>query len=305
MILRGRVDTRAGLLESFLINVLQYRILRSDHSSQTIYIPCVAQAAWKGKSRYAYDELSDAAIGVASNWMVKRSWNLSKAYGTMATLTSLLPYLCWAFNGPQQLLLPPGGLMLDAMGGAISDLAGKDTAFPHRVALFQLQFLEYWFQASFKGRLECQIHTRAGLLAKHVESPLGLTATPALVVRRRVLVQNQMNLNEPLTVPTGMPLCTMPSSPQGKDDPVHSMDWVRGFFSAMVPYLSPFSYRNYIDTDLIDWGNAYFSFNFARLVAVKRAYDSHNVLNFSQSIPLTVAKVFTPLTVGAPVRMQT
>jgi len=77
------------------------------------------RAAWKGKSGYAMTPLRPQGIDTIHLWMFIRSWNQTTAYA---------------------------GAMLDAYGGKIREVAINETAFPHRGALFQMQFLEYWFQ---------------------------------------------------------------------------------------------------------------------------------------------------------------
>lgn len=71
-------------------------------------------------------------------------------------------------------------------------------------------------------------------------------------------------------------------------DPAHEaahIDWIRSFRLAMLPYMSG-AYVNYIDADDVDWAVAYYGANLARLEAVKAAYDSDNLFNGPQSIPL-------------------
>lgn len=64
-------------------------------------------------------------------------------------------------------------------------------------------------------------------------------------------------------------------------------EWVRRIFSAVDPYTSRGSYRNYCDLNLIDWSRRYYGANYARLQHVKQLFDPQNVFRYPQSVGLT------------------
>lgn len=63
-------------------------------------------------------------------------------------------------------------------------------------------------------------------------------------------------------------------------------EWVSRAFTAIDPFTSAVSYRNYCDLNLADWAQRYYGANYSRLQDIKRRLDSENVFRFQQSIQL-------------------
>jgi hypothetical protein len=61
--------------------------------------------------------------------------------------------------------------------------------------------------------------------------------------------------------------------------------WIQQFRNAMRPYIEG-GYVNVPDRAIADWGTAYYGTHFARLRALKKKYDPHEVFSFEQSVPL-------------------
>jgi len=64
-----------------------------------------------------------------------------------------------------------------------------------------------------------------------------------------------------------------------------NLRWIESLTAAVRPFVSRFSYQNYIDPSLGDWQQAYYGSNLARLVSIKRKYDPSKFFRFRQSIP--------------------
>ena len=65
-----------------------------------------------------------------------------------------------------------------------------------------------------------------------------------------------------------------------------SIAWLNGARRAVRPFVSRFSYQNYIDPNLPDWPTAYYGTNLERLQDIKARRDPDDVFRFRQSIPL-------------------
>ncbi len=60
--------------------------------------------------------------------------------------------------------------------------------------------------------------------------------------------------------------------------------WLQNAHAALKPYVSDFSYQNYIDPKLKNYENAYYGANLSRLQTVKKARDPHGLFSFPQGI---------------------
>jgi hypothetical protein len=114
-----------------------------------------------------------------------------------------------------------GGLVFDALGGAINAVAPGATAFVHRNAVCGL------------------------------EASVATGASPSAVGQGR--------------------------------------SWLAHVATSVAGYVDGSAYQNYVDPTLVDWQQAYYGGNLARLVWVKSAYDPDDVFHFAQSIPTSLA----------------
>ena len=68
------------------------------------------------------------------------------------------------------------------------------------------------------------------------------------------------------------------------DTPAAPFDaYVRGFRSALAPWLGQSAYVNYADASIADYGSAYWAGNYPRLQTVARAVDPYQLFGFAQS----------------------
>ncbi len=71
----------------------------------------------------------------------------------------------------------------------------------------------------------------------------------------------------------------------GASAPAPFDSYVRGFRSAMRPWLGDAAYVNYADASISDYARAYWGANLPRLQQVKRRVDPHGLFTFAQSVP--------------------
>jgi len=65
-----------------------------------------------------------------------------------------------------------------------------------------------------------------------------------------------------------------------------ALEWVAKWRKKMAPYWTTQSYRNYPNKEIVDYMQAYYGPNVARLQQIKAAYDPQNMFQFEQSITL-------------------
>lgn len=63
---------------------------------------------------------------------------------------------------------------------------------------------------------------------------------------------------------------------------------MRKFYDQLRPFVSGYSYVNYCDLDVKNYGKAYWGNNFEQLVQIKQKYDPRNVFSHAQSIPVKI-----------------
>ena len=64
-------------------------------------------------------------------------------------------------------------------------------------------------------------------------------------------------------------------------------DWVGASWASLHPWGTGGVFPNFADSDLEDWGHAYYGSNCERLVELKARYDPENLFRFSQSLPVS------------------
>lgn len=64
------------------------------------------------------------------------------------------------------------------------------------------------------------------------------------------------------------------------------LTWIRSAVRTTQPYVSGYSYQNYIDPELATWQKAYYGTNLERLIDVKSTVDPDDLFRFRQSIPV-------------------
>ncbi|MDQ2992235.1 MAG: FAD-binding oxidoreductase [Candidatus Eremiobacteraeota bacterium] len=65
-----------------------------------------------------------------------------------------------------------------------------------------------------------------------------------------------------------------------------NLDWLGGFYEAIVPIAKGGAYQNFIDPALADWKIAYHGANLERLEAIKKRVDPTGVFAFAESVPI-------------------
>ncbi len=64
----------------------------------------------------------------------------------------------------------------------------------------------------------------------------------------------------------------------------HNLDWLDGFYAAIVPLAKGGAYQNFIDPSLADWKTAYHGANLPRLEAIKKRVDPTGVFAFAEGL---------------------
>jgi hypothetical protein len=134
-------------------------------------------------------------------------------------------------------------LLIDNYGGAIADTPIDGTAFPHRNALFQLQYNIYWNDYSNNG--------------------------------------------------------STPLSDMGVDGTANGeacVDFLDTAYHNMAPHFADSAipnaaYRNYPNSALKNWQQAYWGGNYARLQQLKKVYDPYGIFQYTQSVEMPNAEL--------------
>lgn len=68
-----------------------------------------------------------------------------------------------------------------------------------------------------------------------------------------------------------------------------ALAWINGLQQRLSPLIPNNAYVNYVDADLDDWADGYYTGALQRLQQIKAKYDPENYFSFPQSIPMPLS----------------